>query len=283
MLRINENPELPKEIFRVEASPQLLAQSVRVYLANQRQGTQSAQKRAEVNRTRKKLYKQKGTGRARHGDRKAPIFVGGGVAFAPKPRDYSRTLAKKMRQKALLAALSLKSKEGRLVVVSGMGKIEGKTKEMAKLLDEIKDIKGQIEEKGKEMGGGARLKRPEVRSWLIVTDQKRENIYRAARNLPLVAVLAAGQLATYEVLRAQRVVMMEEAVGEVALVAGRKRTVKTRKVGLATRDKIQDAKLKGQLRVKTPRRERDGNGVHEGNQRIQRKGRRAAVEKGGAR
>src|SRR3990167_5036459 len=105
-MKIVDKPELPKEIFAVLENPQLLAQAVRVHLANQRQGTQSALTRAEVSRTRKKYQKQKGSGNARHGDRKAPIFVGGGIAFAPKPRDYSLKLSDKMKKQAVFTALS---------------------------------------------------------------------------------------------------------------------------------------------------------------------------------
>lgn len=156
--------------------PTLLAQAVRVYLANQRQGTQNAQTRAEVNRTRKKLYKQKGTGGARHGDRKAPIFVGGGVSFAPKPRDYSLKLSKNMRQKALEEALKAKKPEK----LAGVTKVKGKTADLAKLLTGAK-------------------------SYLIITDGYNENIWRAARNIPGVSVLPKNQLNVYEVLKAEKI------------------------------------------------------------------------------
>jgi large subunit ribosomal protein L4 len=154
----------------------LLAQAVRVHLANQRQGTQSALTRSEVNRTRKKLYKQKGTGGARHGDRKAPIFVGGGVSFAPKPRDYSLKLSKQMKKKAVEEALKTKKIEK----IEGLEKISGKTKELAKLLTGAK-------------------------SFLIITDGYQEKIWRAARNIPGVAVLPENQLNAYEVLKAEKI------------------------------------------------------------------------------
>ena len=92
--------ELPKEIFTVEASPKLLAQYVRVYLVNRRQGTASTKTRGEVSGSTRKIYKQKGTGKARHGDIKAPIFTGGGVVGGPKPQDYSLKLNKKQTKKA---------------------------------------------------------------------------------------------------------------------------------------------------------------------------------------
>lgn len=153
----------------------LLAQAVRVHLANQRQGTQSAQTRAEVNRTRKKLYKQKGTGGARHGDRKAPIFVGGGVSFAPKPRDYSLKLPKQMKKKAL--AQALKSKKLEKIVLT---KVDGKTKTLAKLLD---------------------LEKPA----LLITKEYNQKVWRAGRNLENLTILPKNQLNTYEVLKAHKI------------------------------------------------------------------------------
>ena len=153
----------------------LLAQAVRVYLANQRQGNQSALTRAEVNRTRKKLYKQKGTGGARHGDRKAPIFVGGGIAFAPKPRDYSLKLPKQMKKKALEEALKLNKPEK-----ISLGKIGGKTKNLAKQLDLKKKT-------------------------LLITKKYNQDIYLAGRNIPNLTILPREQLNAYEVLKAERI------------------------------------------------------------------------------
>lgn len=195
-MKIVEKPTLPKEIFSVEAKPQLLAQAVRVYLANQRQGTQNAKTRAEINRTRHKLYKQKGTGGARHGDRKAPIFVGGGVTFAPKPRDYSLSMSGQLKKRALFGALTVQNKAKKLNIFSGGEKLTGKTAELAKFLD-------GVEEKTKNL--------------LLVTDIVRENVYRAAKNIPGVTVVPANQLNTYEVLKAGRILMMKEAVNAISI------------------------------------------------------------------
>jgi large subunit ribosomal protein L4 len=153
----------------------LLAQAVRVHLANQRQGTQSVLTRAEVNRTRKKLYKQKGTGGARHGDKKAPIFVGGGVSFAPKPRDYSLKLPKQMRQKAL--QLALKTKKSEKIILT---KIDGKTKTLAKLLDLAKPT-------------------------LLITKEYNQKVWQAGRNLKNLTILPKNQLNAYEVLKAHKI------------------------------------------------------------------------------
>lgn len=153
----------------------LLAQAVRVYLANQRQGTQSALTRAEVNRTKKKWYRQKGTGRARHGDRKAPIFVGGGVAFAPQPRDYSLKLPQKMRQQAI--SLALKAKK---VEKINLDKVDGKTKSLAKLLD---------------------LSKPA----LLITKESNARVWQAGRNLANLTILPRNQLNVFAILKAHKI------------------------------------------------------------------------------
>lgn len=185
-MKILDKFDLPKEF--EEVSPTLLAQSVRVHLANLRQGTQSALTRAEVSKTRKKYQKQKGSGNARHGDRKAPIFVGGGVSFAPKPRDHSLAMSDKMRKQAIFGAFFAKHKAKELFVASGMDKATGKTKEIAELID--------------------------ARKTLIITDSQRENVYRAARNISGVVVLPMNQVSTYEILRANKVIIMEESFKE---------------------------------------------------------------------
>lgn len=156
-------------------SAKLIAQAVRVYLANQRQGTQSAKTRAEVNRTRKKLYKQKGTGGARHGDRKAPIFVGGGVSFAPKPRDYALKLPRQMRKKALEEALKLKKPQK-----ISLEAVTGKTGDLVKLLN---------------WEGSA----------LLITKKYDEKVYLAGRNIPNLTILPRDQVNTYEVLKAEKI------------------------------------------------------------------------------
>lgn len=203
-MKIIEKPKLPKEIFAVEVKPQLLAQAVRVYLANQRQGTQSVLTRAEVNRTRKKFQKQKGSGNARHGDRKAPIFVGGGIAFAPKPRDYTLKLSAKMRRMAINGALTEAAKANKLSVVSGLEKLAGKTKELAQFLNYELGISG-VSSPSSLMNYGHTL---------IITDKTRENVWRAGRNIEGVTVLPFNQLNTYEVLKARKIILMKEIFGE---------------------------------------------------------------------
>lgn len=134
---------LPKE-FGEEVNMNLLAQAIRVYDERSHTGMAKAQTRSEVNRTTKKLYKQKGTGGARHGSRRAPIFVGGGVAHGPRPLRRELTLPLKMRKKALAVSFSLKGKVGQVAAVSGLDKVK-KTKEaqelITKLFKDLKDVK----------------------------------------------------------------------------------------------------------------------------------------------
>src|SRR3989338_1504391 len=128
---------LPKEIFGVKVNDKLMAQAVRVYLANQRQGTVSTKTRGEVKGSSRKIYRQKGTGRARHGSIRAPIFVKGGLVFGPKPRDFGLSLPKKMKKAALFAALSAKLRDGEVKVVQGFEKLPAKTKNVAESLSKM--------------------------------------------------------------------------------------------------------------------------------------------------
>jgi large subunit ribosomal protein L4 len=187
---------LPKEIFGAKINESLMAQAVRVYLANQRSGTASTKTRGEVNKTTKKAWKQKGTGRARHGAKSAPIWVGGGLAFGPKPRDYSLELPKKMKKAALFSALSAKLKAEEIKVIDGLEKIEPKTKEMAKLIKHM----GQAQENRKIL--------------LIVpeTKNKFENLFKAAKNVADLNILNAKLLNTYEVLNNKVIFLTKQAI-----------------------------------------------------------------------
>lgn len=186
-MELLDKTSLPKEVFGQKADGRLVAQAIRVYLANQRQGNQSTLTRAEVERTRKKLYKQKGTGGARHGDRKAPIFVGGGVTFAPKPRDFSLSMPTVMKKKALYGALSAQAARNVVHLVSGLSALTGKTKELASFVSEV--------------GEGTTL---------IVTADMQRNVYQAGRNLANTTVTPWHQLSVYDVVRAKHILIMEE-------------------------------------------------------------------------
>ena len=122
--------ELRSDIFEVSINVPLMHQALVRQLANARQGTHSTQSRGEVNRTKAKWYRQKGTGRARHGSRNANLFVGGGVAHGPKPRKYTKKMPRKMRRAALRSALSAKAMENQIVVLDALEMEAPKTKEM---------------------------------------------------------------------------------------------------------------------------------------------------------
>jgi len=185
--------DLPKEIFSVTASSKLLAQYVRVYLANQRQGTQLTKTRSEVSGSTRKIYRQKGTGRARHGDIKAPIFVGGGVAHGPKPRDFSLKINKKQKRKALFSALTQRFKSGDIYFVDGLLKIKPKTKNFVKIL--------------------ADLKLDKTKSILLVLPkEKSENLVLASRNIKEVEFANVASLNAYQVLKARKIIFTKEAL-----------------------------------------------------------------------
>ena len=195
--RVLESITLPKEIFGLPENKQLLTQAVRVYLANQRAGTAKSKSRGEVNISTRKIYRQKGTGRARHGATSAPIFVGGGVAFGPKPRDYSLKLPQALKRKALFTALSSKLKEGQIKIVAGLEKIEPKTKNMAQTFSKLD-------------GNNKKL--------LLVTppySEKYVNVVKAARNIEGVEIRPSNLINTYEVLKSSQLLFMKEAVSSL--------------------------------------------------------------------
>lgn len=187
--KVSGKVSLPGEMFGAKANPTLIAQAVRVYLANQRVGTASSKTRGEVSGTTKKMYRQKGTGRARHGAAKAPIFVGGGITFGPKPRDFSLTMPTKMRRAALFSALSGKMQDKQVVVVN-LTTVTGKTKEIVAALKSLK------------------LENKKV---TVVTGEN-GMVVRAARNIERVTVLPAQNLNTYAVMNCSVVVLSYDCV-----------------------------------------------------------------------
>jgi len=189
--------ELPKEIFGGKVNSALMAQAVRVYLANQRQGNAHAKTRGEIDLTKAKWFRQKGTGRARHGAQSAPIFVGGGVAHGPRKHDFSLSMPQKMRKAALISALSQKAKDGEITVVSGFSNIDPKTKVMNQALIKITDDKN-----GKS------------KVLLITSGAPKDltNVYKAGRNIKNVNIMSANLLNTYEVLKHKNLLIMKESV-----------------------------------------------------------------------
>lgn len=191
--KISGDMMLPESIFGAKVNKPLLSQAVRVYLANQRMGTASTKSRGEVDLTTAKWYRQKGTGRARHGAKSAPLFVKGGVAHGPKPHDFGLEMPKKMRKAALLSALSSKYAEGDVMVVSGLDSIEPKTKNVISLLKGL----------GLE---GKNLKA------MVVLGTKAENMIRASRNVEGIEYVSVAQLSTYPVLKSKKLIFAKDSI-----------------------------------------------------------------------
>lgn len=201
--KVTEKISLPGYIFAATVNPKLMAQAVRVYLSNQRRGTVSTLTRGEVDGSTRKIYRQKGTGRARHGSVRAPIFVGGGLVFGPKQRDYSLKLPQKMRRAALFSALTIKLKDNEMVVLNGLESLEPKTKAMYSAL------KTYLADKN-----------PSV-LFIVPTESSAESVKRAVRNIEGVTFLPVNQLNTYEVLKAKKVIFMKDAASSVAQIFGK--------------------------------------------------------------
>lgn len=188
--------ELSKEIFSQEAKPTLLAQAVRVYLANQRSGTASAKTRGEVAGSTRKIYRQKGTGRARHGSIKAPIFVGGGVVGGPSPKDHSLEFNKVQRQKAFFGSLTLKLKEKNIIGLEDQAlKDASKTKIVANFLKSLN------------------LKRDKVT--FVLPKIEKNNFVLSVRNIEGAEILEASSLNTYQVLNTGTLIFFESAVNQL--------------------------------------------------------------------
>jgi large subunit ribosomal protein L4 len=195
--KVTEEISLPEEIFGEKINKTLIAQAVRVRLANQRQGTASTKTRGEVEGSTRKIYRQKGTGRARHGSIRAPIFVHGGVVFGPKPRDYSLKLPQKMKRKALFSALSAKFNDGEIKILQGLEKLEPKTKKFAEVIKNL-----ELEHKKKKI--------------LIITGIEAENLKRAAQNIEGVTITAAQRLNTYDILNHRQLIFMKESIEKLS-------------------------------------------------------------------
>ncbi len=183
--------DLPAEIFGVEVNQTLVAQAVRVYLANQRRGTANTKTRGEVSGGGRKPWKQKGTGRARQGSIRSPLWIKGGIVHGPRPKDYSLKMSKKMKKLALFSALADKFKNDQLKVVESLRYEKPNTK-MAKELLEKLGIK---------------------RSTLVVWPVKSDNEYLSFRNIDEVDSIIAYQLNPYEIVSHHDLVITAEAIG----------------------------------------------------------------------
>ena len=181
--------ELNDAVFGVEVNEHLVHLAVVNQLANKRQGTQSAKTRSEVSGGGRKPWRQKGTGHARQGSTRAPQWTGGGVVFAPKPRDYSFKMNKKEKKIALLSALSSKVNDSKIVVLDSFNLDEIKTKNFAEVMNNIK-----------------------VSNALFVIEGENKNVVLSGRNIPTVKVSATNEINTYDVLKYDTLVVTKAAV-----------------------------------------------------------------------
>ena len=185
--------ELSEAIFGIQPNESVLHDSVKNHLANCRQGTQSTLTKGEVSYTNKKPWRQKGTGRARAGYAGSPVWYHGGVAFAPKPRDYSYSLNKKVRRLALKSALSAKAAESEIVVIDGLAVDEIKTKAFKSFLEKV-GVTGKA---------------------LVVTENVDEKVVKSARNLPGVTTTTATIISPYMVLTSGKIVLDKAALAKI--------------------------------------------------------------------
>lgn len=184
--------ELDSNIFGIEPNMPVVHQYVKAYLANQRQGTQSAKTRAEVSGGGRKPWRQKGTGRARVGSSRNPVWTGGGVAFAPKPRDYSQNVNKKMRRLAMKSVFSAKAEDKELFVLDELKFEAPKTKAMVEVLDNLK-----------------------IEKTLVVIADNDENIVKSVRNIKDAKCSTVGTLNAYEMLKYNNLVLTKEALEKI--------------------------------------------------------------------
>ena len=186
--------ELSDAIFAIEPNDHAIYLDVKQHLANRRQGTHKAKERADISGSTRKIKKQKGTGTARAGSIKSPIFRGGGRAFGPRPRNYSFKLNKGLKKLARLSALSIKAKEDNIVVIEKFSFEAPKTKEFINILKSF-----ELENKKS----------------LFVLDGSNKNVYLSSRNLKRTSIVNGSQLSTYSVLNANKIIISEACLEEI--------------------------------------------------------------------
>ncbi len=186
--------DLPDELFGIEPNENVVYQAVRQYTANKRQGTHSAKERSQLSGSRKKIKRQKGTGTARSGDIKSPIFRGGARVFGPRPRDYSFKMNKREKRLARSSALSSKAGEGRVKVLEDFSLDQPKTKEYANILKNLA-VDGT--------------------KTLLVLDNVEHNLALASRNIPKASITRYAKLNTYEVLNSDYLIFSESSASKL--------------------------------------------------------------------
>ena len=184
--------ELSDAVFGVEVNENLVHQAVVSQLANKRQGTQKAKTRSEVSGGGRKPWRQKGTGHARQGSTRSPQWTGGGVVFAPKPRDYSIKLNKKERRLAIKSALTTKVNESKLIVLDSFELDEIKTKKFVAVMNNLK-----------------------VEKALVVLNEKNDNVIKSANNVPTVKTALTNTINVYDILKYDTLVLTQDAVATI--------------------------------------------------------------------
>lgn len=185
---------LKDQIFGIEPSDHAIYLDVKQYLANQRQGTSKSKERAEITGSTRKIKKQKGTGTARAGSIKSPLFRGGGTVFGPRPRNYGFKLNKKVKQLARKSALTYKANEKSIMVVEDFSFEGPKTKEMVTCVNNLQIVDKKA---------------------LFVLPAENNSIYLSSRNLKDVSVVIASELSTYQILNAKAIVLLEGSVAKI--------------------------------------------------------------------
>ncbi|MEM6281139.1 MAG: 50S ribosomal protein L4 [Chloroflexota bacterium] len=194
--------DLPDEIFGAEVNVGLMHQAFVRQMANRRRGTHSTKTRYEIRASKSKIYRQKGTGRARHGSRNAPIFVGGGIAHGPRPRKYTQKMPKKMRRQAIRSTLSALVRDEQLILVDDLALEQPKTKLMAQMLSAVAGTDNAC--------------------IVLPREAKGNEVYVSARNLPNVTVIDAQYLNIRDLLKHEKVVMPLSALDVVTGIWGAK-------------------------------------------------------------
>lgn len=192
--KTSKKAELADAIYNAEPNDHCLYLDVKQHLANKRQGTHKSLERAEINRTTKKLKRQKGTGGARAGSMKSPLFIGGGRVFGPRPRDYSFKLNKKVKRLARVSALTYKAKDNAITVVEDFNFDAPRTKNFIDLLKNL-----NLADK----------------KTLVVLPDTNKNVYLSARNIEGTQVIKASDLNTYDILNANNLILVEGSVKEI--------------------------------------------------------------------
>lgn len=192
--KTGKKAKLSDDIFAIEPNDHAIYLDVKQYLANQRQGTHKAKERGEITGSRKKIKRQKGTGSARAGDIKNPLFRGGGRVFGPRPRNYGFKLNKKLKRVARKSALTYMAKDGNIMILEDIQMEAPKTQEFASMLASL-DLK--------------------TNKSLIVVAEKDENVYKSSRNIADTKVVRADSLNTYDVLNAGTLILTKGSIEKI--------------------------------------------------------------------